>query len=81
MIKGVSNTLDKNQEEKKSPNSTNGDFQEWEKANSPGARTQGESNLGQKGLRERNSPTCTLSPNGDGGNHCVCKRIKPKPSK
>ena len=41
----------------------------WEKPNSPGgpgARTQGESNPGQKGLRDRNSPTCTLSQNGYG---------------
>ena len=39
------------------------------KANSPGgpgARTQGESNPGQKGPRDRNSPTCTLSQNGYG---------------
>ena len=36
------------------------------KLNSPGARTQGESNLGQEGLRDRNSPTCTLSQNGYG---------------
>ena len=32
----------------------------------PGASTQGESNPGQKGLRDRNSPTCTLSQNGYG---------------
>ena len=36
------------------------------KLNSSGARTQGESNLGQKGLRDRSSPTCTLSQNGYG---------------
>ena len=30
------------------------------------ARRKKESNLGQKGLRDRNSPTCTLSQNGYG---------------
>ena len=46
-----------------------GDFQSLGKTKlprGPGASTQGESNPGQKGLRDRNSPTCTLSQNGYG---------------
>ena len=55
--------------EKKSSELSNGDFQDSRKSNlprGPGARTQGESNPGQKGLRDRISPTCTLSQNGYG---------------
>ena len=60
---------EKNQAEKKCADLAIRDFQSLGKTKlprGPGASTQGESNPGQKGLRDRNSPTCTLSQNGYG---------------
>ena len=60
---------EKNQAEKKCADLAIRDFQSLGKTKlprGPGASTQGESNPGQKSLRVRNSPTCTLSQNGYG---------------
>ena len=60
---------EKNQAENKCADLAIRDFQSLGKTKlprGPGASTQGESNPGQKGLRDRNSPICTLSQNGYG---------------
>ena len=55
---------EKNQAEKKCADLAIRDFQSLGKTKlprGPGARTQGESNPGQKGLRDRNSPTLSVT--------------------
>ena len=80
LISKNSGTKTKNKGEKKDPEFNKRRLREFggtKLPRGPGARIQGESKPDQKGLRDRNSPTCILSQNGYVA-RCILKFGSPK---